>query len=260
MPGLAPVSGLAVASEPGPLLTVLDYGFAPGTSEVAEGVVLDDNLRVLQSLPDGLCRPGVRRSSRSVPARSAASVPSAPAPATGRDRVRRPPLSFEVVSSYRYVDDMALEEYLGFPVRPAGGNPPRARPRVPVPSPRLSRRPLRSLLLDEIFGPERSSTRSSGPTTTAAGPGPLAPQARQHPLVRQIVHLDLQPGRHRPHPLHGPRPGGAGKGGRRQAPDRYLVDDDRAHQRPERTGLPDSEARETPGARGTPPPATRGTW
>ena len=86
----------------------------PGRSEVAEGVVLDDNLRVLRSLPDGCVDlvyvdppfgTGQVRRLRSI--RTGAGDRTR----TGFGGRRYP---FEVVSSYRYVDDMAFEEYLGF--------------------------------------------------------------------------------------------------------------------------------------------------
>jgi site-specific DNA-methyltransferase (adenine-specific) len=87
---------------------------APGTGAVPEGVVQADNLNVLRSLP-GACVDLVYID----PPFGTGQVRRLHSIRTGSgDRARtgfagrRYP--YEVVSSYRYLDDMALEEYLGF--------------------------------------------------------------------------------------------------------------------------------------------------
>jgi site-specific DNA-methyltransferase (adenine-specific) len=86
----------------------------PSTGAGPEGVVLDDNLKVLRSVPDGcvdlvyIDPPFGTGQLRRLHSIRTGSGDKARTGFAGRR------YHFEVVSSYGYGDDMALEEYLGF--------------------------------------------------------------------------------------------------------------------------------------------------
>jgi site-specific DNA-methyltransferase (adenine-specific) len=129
---------------------------APSTGAVPEGVVQADNLSVLRALP-AACVDLVYID----PPFGTGQVQRLHSIRTGSgDRARTGfagrRYAYEVVSSYRYVDDMALEEYLGFlydrlaeihrVLRPTGS----LYLHLDFHAVHYAR-----LLLDEIFGPEQ---------------------------------------------------------------------------------------------------------
>ena len=215
---------------------------------MTEGVFLADNLDVLRDLPDScldlvyIDPPFGTNQVRRLDAIKTGAGEKARNGFAGRQ------YAFEVVSSHRYRDNLALDEYLGFmyarlaeihrALRPAGS----LYLHLDFHAAHYGR-----LLLDELFGravPQRSHL---GVRLRRARPGPLAEKARQHPLVREIGQLDVQHRRHRPHPLHGPGPGPPGKSCSRQTPHGYVVAHDRAYQRLRTDRVPNAEAVEVAG-------------
>ncbi len=157
----------------------------PGPGAVPEGVVLGDCREVLAGLPDG-CIDLVYID----PPFGTGQVRRLGSIRTGvgtRERVgfggRRYP--FEVVSDYRYRDDMSLSEYLEFlrqclsevhrVLRPTGS----LYLHLDFHAAHYAR-----VLLDELFGPERFLNEVIWAYDYGGrAQGPLAPQARQHPVV-----------------------------------------------------------------------------
>ena len=111
------------------------------------------------------------------------------------------------------------------------------------------------VMLDEISicGPGRAGVLSErdhlGVRLRRAGDEALAGEARQHPLVHArsgAVHV--QPGRERPHSVHGPGAGGRGEGGAGQDADGCVVAHDRVADGQGEDRVRDAEAAGDPGA------------
>ncbi len=151
---------------------------------------------------------------------------------------------YDVVSSHEYDDGMALDDYLTF-LYDRFVEMHRLLTETGSMYVHLDFRTVHHarFMLDEVFGSDRLHQRDHlGVRLRRPAPRSMASQARQHPLVREVRPMGLQPRGDRSDPLHGARSRRPRQGGPGQAPDGHVVDDDRSHRRTRAHRVPHAEA------------------